>query len=274
MMSGPRRAERSDARPEPNFTNAAASSAAPSSVPRATAPAPNTPVTNAGSSGYTISLAKSLSSETNPKSATGRGSLPTEAQAPADQGDGEAPIRQDRVVERTQGEGTLASSVEVLAQPQQLAPPDRVAELVARRRAVAAHFVLCVGALQMQLAHHHVDRLLDRHPPRMQPDVEQYPHCPPQQVHALEEPLFLLGVEPLLRHHVLAIERPPLDGERRRQVLAHVRRLRLGLHQVQVMAGKALVQGGPRQLVAAMVPEHALTPGGRQRGIRHRHVEP
>src|SRR6267143_5069180 len=222
MMSGPRRVERSDARPEANFTNAAANSAAPSSVPRATAPAPNTPVTNAGSSGYTISLAKSLSSETRPKSATCRGSLPIEAQAPADQADGEAPVRQDRVVERTQGEGTAAGGVKVVAQPQQLASSDRVAELVARRRAVAAHFVLGVGALQMELAHHHVDRLLDRHPPGVQPNVEQDSHRPPQQVHPLEEPLFLLGVEPLLRHHVLAIERPPLDGERRRQVLAHV----------------------------------------------------
>src|SRR5260370_26687177 len=120
-MSGPARAERADARPDPNFTNAAGRPAAPSSVPRATAPAPNTPVTNAGSSGYTISLAKSLSRETNPKSATGRGSLTTEAQAPPDQGDREASVRQDRVVERTQGEATFAGGVEVLAQPQQLA---------------------------------------------------------------------------------------------------------------------------------------------------------
>src|SRR5260370_30931176 len=105
-MSGPRRAERSDARPEPNFTNAAASSAAPSSVPRATAPAPNTPVTNAGNSGYTISLAKSLSSETNPKSATGRGSLPTEAQAPPHQGDRKASLPHDLLMERNARDST------------------------------------------------------------------------------------------------------------------------------------------------------------------------
>src|SRR2546422_6729213 len=188
-MSGPRRVERSDSRPDPNFTNAAANPAGPSGVPRATAPAPSTPVTNAGSSGYTISLAKSLRSETNPNRVTWRGSLLTDSQTPPDQGDGETPIRQDGVMERTEGEGGPARGVEILAQPQQLAPPHRVAELVTRRRAVAAHLVLRVRALQMQLADHHVHGLLDRHPPRVQPDVEQHSHRPPQQVHTLEEPL-------------------------------------------------------------------------------------
>src|SRR3989442_12474294 len=131
-MSGPRRAERSDNRPEPNFTNAAANSAAPSSVSRATAPAPRTPVTKAGRSGQTIPLAKSLSSETNPKRATWRGRLITEAQAPADQLDREAPVRQDGVVEPAEREGGPACGAEVLAQPEQLAPSHRVAELVAR----------------------------------------------------------------------------------------------------------------------------------------------
>src|SRR5207244_4388943 len=57
-----------------SFTNAAAASAAPSSAPNATAPPPSTPVMNAGSSGYTISLAKSLRRETAPNSLTCLGS--------------------------------------------------------------------------------------------------------------------------------------------------------------------------------------------------------
>src|SRR6266545_524067 len=64
----------------------AAASAAPSSAPSATAPPPSTPVTNAGSSGYTISLAKSLSRETAPNSLTCRGSACrslTQAESPA-----------------------------------------------------------------------------------------------------------------------------------------------------------------------------------------------
>src|SRR5881296_2827216 len=106
-MSGPRRDGRSASRPATSFTSAAAASAAPSSTPNATAPPPSTPVTNAGSSGYTISLAKSLSRETAPNSLTCLGSegrLLTQAESPADQSDGQAAIWQHGVMERAQRE--------------------------------------------------------------------------------------------------------------------------------------------------------------------------
>src|ERR671924_1187732 len=102
-----------------SFTNAAAASAAPSSAPNATAPPPSTPVTNAGSSGYTISLAKSLRRETTPNNLTCRGRPPgsfTQAESPANQGDGNAAVRQDRVVKCAQGELRAARLLEVVAQ--------------------------------------------------------------------------------------------------------------------------------------------------------------
>src|SRR2546422_8728685 len=105
-MSHPRRAGRSASRPAPNFTTDAASSAAPSSAPSACGPAPSTPVTNAGSSGQIISLAKSFSSETNPNSLTGRGSRDAaaplaaiESQTPPHQRDGQAAVLEERRVE-------------------------------------------------------------------------------------------------------------------------------------------------------------------------------
>src|SRR6267142_5155090 len=131
-ISGPRRDGRSASRPATSFTSAAAASAAPSSAPNATAPPPSSPVMNAGSSGYTISLAKSLRRETAPNSLTCRGrreaSL-TQAKSPANQSDGQAAIRQHGIVEGPQREGGALGLAEGVAQPQQLAPADRVTEL-------------------------------------------------------------------------------------------------------------------------------------------------
>src|SRR5919201_4929285 len=113
MINGPRRAGRSASRPDTSLISAAAASAAPSSAPSAAAPPPSTPVTNAGSSGYTISLAKSLNRETTPKSLTclGRGAaccapplsgLLTQAKSPANQGHGQSAVREHGVVERAE----------------------------------------------------------------------------------------------------------------------------------------------------------------------------
>src|SRR5947199_10099104 len=124
-INGRRRDGRSARRPATSFTTAAAASAAPSSAPSAIAPPPSTPVTNAGSSGYTISLAKSLRRETAPNSLTCRGRLGvsfTQAESPADQGDGKAAVREHGVVEPPQREAVAFRCAEILAQAQQLAP--------------------------------------------------------------------------------------------------------------------------------------------------------
>src|SRR5438132_1005273 len=222
-ISGPRRSGRSASRPAMSFTNAAAASAAPSSAPSAAAPPPSTPVTNAGSSGYTISLAKSLRRETAPNSLTCLGSrLLTQAESPADQRDGETAVRQDGVVESAQREVVASRLPKIVAQPEQLAPPDGVAELIGGPGAVAPYFRLRIAALHVQLVHHLIDRLLAGHAARMKADVQQNAHRAPQQVHALEEQLLVGGVEALLTHHVFAVQRPAFDRQRRPQVLPDV----------------------------------------------------
>src|SRR5688572_15407643 len=192
MIRGPRRAGRSASRPAQSLTAAAAASAAPSSAPSATAPPPSTPVTKAGSSGYTISLAKSLRRETAPNSLTCLGSagrLLTQAESPANQRDGQAAVGQHGVVKGAQGEAVAPRFLEVVAQPQQLAPPHGVAQLVGGPRAVAPHLGLRVAALDVQLVHHLINGLVAGHAARMQADVEQDAHRAPQQMHALEEEL-------------------------------------------------------------------------------------
>src|SRR3989441_7563788 len=220
-INGPRRDGRSASRPATTFTSAAAASAAPSSAPNAAAPPPRTPVMNAGSSGYTISLAKSLRRETAPNSSTCLGSrLLTQAESPADQRDGQAAVGQHGVMEGAQCEAMAFGFAEIVAQPQQLAPSDGIAQLIRRPGAVAPHFGLRVAALDVQFVHHLIDGLLASHAARVQTDVEQNAHRPPQQMHALEEELLVRGVKPFLAHHVFAVECPPFDGERRPEILA------------------------------------------------------
>src|SRR5882672_11102658 len=167
-ISGPRRDGRSASRPATSFTSAA--SAAPSSAPSATAPPPSTPVTNAGSSGYTISLAKSLRRETAPNSLTclGRaGRSLTQAKSPANQRDGQAAVREHGVVKPAQREAAALRFAEIVSQAQQLAPADGIAQLIRGPGAVAPHFRLRVAALHVQLVHHLVDRLIARHAARV-----------------------------------------------------------------------------------------------------------
>src|SRR5207244_13046209 len=252
-ISGPRRSGRSASRPASSFTSAAAASAAPSSAPNATAPPPSTPVTKAGSSGYTISLAKSLRRETAPKSLTclGRaGRSLTQAESPANQGDGQAAVREHGVVKGPQRKAAALHFVEVVAQPQQLAAPHRIAQLIARPRTVTPHLGLGVAALDVQLVHHLIDRLLARHTARVQADVEENAHGAPQQMHTLEEELLVGGVEPFFPHHVLAVQRPTFDGEGRPEILAHVRRQLLRNDELQMMPGVAFVQRRRGKLVA------------------------
>src|SRR5207237_1236447 len=280
-INGPRRAGRSASRPATSFTRAAAPTAAPSSAPNASAPPPSTPVMNAGRSGYTISLAKSLRRETAPSSLTWRGRpLPppfasfTQAESPPNQGDGKAAVGQHGVVKRAQRELGAAGLLEVIAQSQQLAPADRIAQLICRPRAVAPHLGFGVAALDVQLAHHLIHGLIARHAARVQADVEQNAHRAPQQVDALEKELFVRRVEALFAHHVFAVQRPALDGERRPQILADVRRLLFADDELAMMAGIAFVQGGGGQLVAAVVAQNPLLLVSRQTGIRHCYVEP
>src|SRR2546426_8348966 len=125
-----------------------------------------------------ISLAKSLSSETQPNSFTCRGSrlgargsglgarfirsvespapspdslLFIEAEAPADQGDGETAVVQQRVVEAAQGEALALRGTEVLPQLEDLAPPHRVTQRLGRLGAGAPHLRLRVGAVHAQV---------------------------------------------------------------------------------------------------------------------------
>src|SRR5213592_371625 len=181
-ISGPRRDGRSASRPAPSFTSAAAASAVPSSAPNAAAPPPSTPVMNAGSSGYTISLAKSLRRDTAPNSLTCRGRagrLLTQAESPANQCDGQAAVWEDGVVKGAQREAVSLRFTEVIAQPEQLAPPDGITELVRGPGAVTPHFSFRVTPLDVQLADHLIDRLVARQAARVQPDVEQNAHGPP-----------------------------------------------------------------------------------------------
>src|SRR6267378_1808580 len=251
-ISGPRRSFRSASRPAMSFTSAAAASAAPSSAPNATAPPPSTPVTNAGSSGYTISLAKSLRRETAPKSLTclGRaGRSLTQAESPANQGDGQAAVREHGVVKGPQRKAAALRLAEVVTQPQQLAAPHGIAQLIRRPRTVPPHLGLGVAALDVQLAHHLIDRLLARHAARVQADVEQNAHGAPQQMHPLEEELLVRGIESFLAHHVFAVQCPSFDRERRPEVLANMRRQLFRDHELQMMTGIAFVQRRGGELV-------------------------
>src|SRR5882762_4990639 len=276
-ISGPRRDARSASRPETSFTSAAAASAAPSSAPNATAPPPRTPVMNAGSSGYTISLAKSLRRETAPNSLTCLGSCwrsLTQAESPADQRDGQAAVREHGVVEGAQREAVALRLAEVVAQPEQLAPSDCIAQLVRRPRAVAPHFGLGVAALDVELVHHLIDCLLARHAARVQADVEQDTHRAPQQMHALEKELLVRGVKPFLTHHVFAVECPSFDRKRRPEILAHVRRQLFRDDELQMMPGIAFVQRRGGQLVAAVIAENPLLLLPRQARIGDGDIEP
>src|SRR3989440_9682285 len=151
-MSGPRRSARSASRPATSFTSAAAASAAPSNAPSAAAPPPSTPVTNAGSNGYTISLAKSLRSETAPNSLTCLGSsssLFTQAESPADQRDGKTTVREDGIMEAAERKLFSFCLAEIVAQPEEFAPADRIGQLIRGPRAIAPHFRLGVAALDV-----------------------------------------------------------------------------------------------------------------------------
>src|SRR5712692_7734580 len=278
-ISGPRRDGRSASRPATSFTSAAAASAAPSSAPSATAPPPSTPVMNAGNSGYTISLAKSLRRETAPNSLTCLGSpeggrLLTQAEPPANQTDRQAAVWEHGVVKGSQREALALRFAEVVAQPQQLAPSDGIAELVRRPSAVAPHFGFGVPALDVQLAHHLIDRLLARHAARVQADVEQDAHGAPQQMHPLEEELLIRGVESFLTHHVFAVQGPPFDGQWRPKILAHMRRPFFRNHELQMMPGIAFVQRRSGQLVAAVVAQDPLLLLPRQARVGDGDIEP
>ena len=69
----------------------------------------------------------------------------------------------------------------------------------------------------------------------------------------------------MLRHQLLAVERPSLDHQRRADDAPHRRGLRLCGEELEVVAGIPLVQRGARDLVHAVVPE--------LRRRRHRDVE-
>src|SRR6266576_1823847 len=265
-INGPRRDGRSATRPATSFTSAAAASAAPSSAPSATAPPPSTPVTNAGSSGYTISLAKSLSSETAPNSLTclGRGGaccaptsggLLTQAESPANQRDGQAAIGQHGVMEGAEGEARPFGFAEIVAQAEQLAPADRVAQLIRRPGTVAADFRFGVPAFHVQLVHHLIHGLVACHAAGMQADVEQNAHRAPQEMHALKQQLLVRRVEPFLRHHVFAVQRPAFYRQRRPEVFANMGRQLFRDHELQMMARIALVQRRGGELMTTMVAE-------------------
>src|SRR5437867_3852761 len=100
-------------------------------------------------------------------------------------------------MEAAQGEGLAPRGTEVLPQLEDLAPSHRVAQRLGRLGAVPPHLRLRVGAVHAQVRRHMLHRLLERHAPRMQADVEQDARRAPQQVHPLEELLLLRLVEPL-----------------------------------------------------------------------------
>src|ERR1041385_8962292 len=141
-MSGFAHPGRSARRPLIQRTSAAVRSAAPSSAPSATAVPPSGPVTNAGSTGQTISLAKSLKSDTAERPLTGPGSrdvgrsagapsksvLPgpdagsgIEPQPPADERHRKPAVRGHLGVEFRRGERPAARGADVVPQAAQLA---------------------------------------------------------------------------------------------------------------------------------------------------------
>src|SRR3972149_6443645 len=113
-MSGLVQPLRSASLPLTHRSSAAVRSAAPSRVPSASALPPSGPVMKAGKTGYTISLAKSLNSETSESPLTGPGSRRAgsgiEPHSPADQGDGQAPVGEQLLVKPGQAESGLESS--------------------------------------------------------------------------------------------------------------------------------------------------------------------
>src|SRR2546426_12717108 len=98
-----------------------------------------------------------------------------------------------------------------------------------------------------------------RRPPRstLFPYTTLFRSRAPQQVHPLEELLLLRLVEPLFPHHVLAVQRPAFDRERRPHDLAGVRGLLLRMHQMEVVAGIPFVQRRDAELVATVVAQDA-----------------
>src|SRR6266550_3432443 len=153
------------------------------------------------------------------------------------------PVVQQRVVETAQGEALALRRAEVLPQLEDLAPTHRVAQRVGRLGTVTTHFRFRIRPVHPQVRRHELHCLLERHAARMQSDIEQDTHRTPQQMYALEELLFFGAVEPLFPHHVLTVQRPAFDGERRPHVLAGVRGLLLRVHQVEVVARIPFVQG-------------------------------
>src|ERR1043166_4737415 len=128
-MSGLVQPRRSASRPLTHLTSAAVRSAAPSRAPSASAVPPSGPVMNAGRTGYTISLAKSLNSETSERPLTGPGSADfrsgIEPHAPADQRHRQPAVAQDLAVEFFQAELAAAPVGEVVAEPAQLLAPQQ-----------------------------------------------------------------------------------------------------------------------------------------------------
>ena len=165
----------------------------------------------------------------------------TQAESPADQRDGQAAVREHGVVEGAQRKVAAPGFPKIVPQPEQLTPPDGVAKLIRGPGAVAPHLRLGVAALDVQLVHHLVDRLLPCHAARVQAHVQQNAHRPPQQMHALEEQLLVGGVKALLAHHVLTVERPAFDGQRGPEVLAHVRGRLFRDDELQMVTRVALV---------------------------------
>src|SRR4026207_825698 len=103
-MSGLVQFGRSASRPLPHLTTAGGGSAAPPRAPGARPPPPGVVVTKAGSTGYTISLAKSLHNETAESPLTGPGSGPSRGSViqphpPAHQGHRNAAVAQELAVE-------------------------------------------------------------------------------------------------------------------------------------------------------------------------------
>src|SRR5215212_3543201 len=105
--------------------------------------------------------------------------------SPAGEGNRQAAVAQQRIVESARLEVAAGGLPPVVAELKQLPPADGVAELIGGPRAIAAHLGLRAPALDRQMLHHVVDRLVRRHATGVQTHIQHDPDGAPEQVHEL-----------------------------------------------------------------------------------------
>src|SRR3990172_2423334 len=165
---------------------------------------------------------------------------------------------EDRVVEVAVSETRTALRPGVLPEPGDEMPPDQVGQLVRRVARVAVHLGQRPGPLHAGLAHEEVHGLVERHLAPVEVDVDHDAAGAPELIEDLSELDLRVAVESFAAHHVLAVVRPALHGLDRVGEDAHEGGVRVRAHQLEVVAGVGLVDGGVDRAGEVVLAEHLL----------------